>query len=82
MISDVALSDFKKIWLDEFGTEIPNEVAIEEAINLLTMFDAIYRPIKQEWVEENENAYGTHNQEPTESPDACEEETKENEVLH
>jgi hypothetical protein len=55
MISDEALLEFKQIWVDEFREEISDEVAMEEAINLLTMFDAIYRPIKQEWVTEYEN---------------------------
>ena len=55
MISDAALSDFKKIWLDEFGTEIPDEVAVEEAINLLTMFNTVYRPLKESDVDEYEN---------------------------
>lgn len=54
MISDAALSEFKGIWRAEFGFDAPDEVAVEEAINLLTMFDAIYRPIKAEWLEEYE----------------------------
>jgi hypothetical protein len=52
MISDEALLEFKQIWVDEFGEKISDEVAMEEAINLLTMFDAVHRPIKQEWVTE------------------------------
>ena len=55
MISDAALSDFKKIWADEFGTEIPDEVAVEEAINLLTMFNTVYRPLKESDVADYEN---------------------------
>jgi hypothetical protein len=55
MISDAALQEFKQVWLTEFGEEIPDEIAIGQAVNLLTLFDAIYRPIKQEWVNEYEN---------------------------
>lgn len=64
MISDEALLEFKRIWADEFEEEISDEVAMEEAVNFLTMFDAVYRPIKQEWIDEyeDENANGTENQ--------------------
>lgn len=56
MISEHALQEFKHIWQSEFGEEISDEIAIEEAVNLLTLFDAVYRPIKQEWIDEYENA--------------------------
>lgn len=49
MISDAALNEFQEIWRDEIGTEISDEQAMEEATQLLTLFDAIYRPIKKEW---------------------------------
>ncbi len=52
MISDVALREFQEIWREEIGTEISDEKAMEEATQLLTLFDAIYRPIKKEWVKE------------------------------
>ena len=45
MISSLALQEFKKIWLEEFGEEISDEKAAELGINLLTLFDAIYRPV-------------------------------------
>lgn len=78
MISDPALREFKEIWLDEFGVEISNEVAIEEAMNLLTMFNAIYRPINREWLEDYENAHGTHHEKPSQAAHACEKVEKEN----
>jgi hypothetical protein len=53
MLSTQALQEFKEIWRLEFGEEISNDFAIEEAVNLLTMFNAIYRPIKEEWLSEN-----------------------------
>jgi len=51
MISQEALEQFKRIWKDEHQEEISDERAMEEAVNLLTMFNAIYRPIKKEWVQ-------------------------------
>lgn len=52
MISDKALQEFKEIWKEEIGGDIPDEMAIEEAINLLTITNTIYRPIKKEWLKE------------------------------
>lgn len=62
MISTEALNAFKEIWAEEFGQDISDEVAIEEAVNLLTVFNAIYCPIKREWIEEYENANRVENQ--------------------
>jgi hypothetical protein len=47
MISEAALRAFKAIWHDQFGEDLPDDIAMEEAVNLLTMFDAIYKPLKQ-----------------------------------
>jgi len=60
VISEAALQEFKEIWLAQFGAVIPDDVAVEEATNLLTMFDAIYRPLKQEWIDEYEDENGTN----------------------
>ena len=54
MISEQALKEFKTIWLEEFGEKITDKKALEEAVALLTMFDAIYRPLRREWVEKQE----------------------------
>lgn len=48
MLSKKALNEFKEIWKIEFGEEISDTKATEEAINLLTLMDTIYRPIKNE----------------------------------
>lgn len=56
MISDKALQEFKEIWKEEIGTEISDEAAMEEATQLLTLFDAIYKPIKKSWADEYDNA--------------------------
>jgi hypothetical protein len=52
MISQKALEEFKEIWHQQFGEDISNKKATEEGINLLTMFNAIYRPIKEQWVDD------------------------------
>lgn len=51
MVSRKALDEFKKIWKEEFKENIPDDFAIEKAINLLTFFENTYRPIKKEWLE-------------------------------
>ena len=51
MLSDKALQEFKEIWLEEIGEEISDERATELGINLLTLFQNIYRPVKKEWAE-------------------------------
>ena len=58
MISKEALEEFKKIWREEKGTEILDEEATEEAVNLLTLYNVIYRPIKKEWMEDYERRKG------------------------
>ena len=52
MLSQKALEEFKKIWREEKGEDISDEKAAEEAINLLTLMDAVYKPIKKEWLDE------------------------------
>ena len=46
MISELALKEFKEIWSDEVGTSISEGELIEQATALLTLFDAIYKPIE------------------------------------
>ena len=55
MLSEQSLQEFKQIWKEEFGEEISDDFAMEQATQLLTLFDAIYRPIKKEWVKELNN---------------------------
>lgn len=52
MISDKALREFKRIWREEKNEDLSDELAMEEATQLLTIFDVIYKPIKKVWVEE------------------------------
>ncbi len=46
MLSTQSLKDFKDLWRQEYGEEISDDFAVEQAINLLTLFDAVYKPIK------------------------------------
>ena len=62
MISDKALQEFKEIWKEEIGSEISDEQAMEEATQLLTLFDAIYRPIKKEWAKQYDDETYLQNQ--------------------
>jgi hypothetical protein len=52
MISDQALQEFKMIWRQETGQEITDKEALDAAVALLGVFDAIYRPIPKEWSDE------------------------------
>lgn len=52
MISTAALQQFKDIWRDEVGTELSEGELIEQATALLTMFDAIFKPIKRDEYEQ------------------------------
>ena len=54
MISQEALDEFKAIWKKEFGHDIPDDIALDEATALLTEFNTVYRPIKKEWLDEYE----------------------------
>ncbi len=56
MISRQALKEFKKIWKEEYGSDISDDFAMEKAIDFLTLIDAIYRPVKKEWLNEYDNA--------------------------
>ena len=48
MLSKQALEEFKDIWKKKYGQEISDDFAMQQALNLLTLFGAVYRPIKKE----------------------------------
>jgi len=52
MISHKAVNQFKETYKEVFGTELSDQEATELSISLLTLFDAIYRPVKREWTDE------------------------------
>lgn len=45
MLSQKAISDFKKIWKKEFKEEISDEKAEEKGLELLKFMKLIYKPI-------------------------------------
>lgn len=52
MLSDAALSEFKKIYEAEYSEPISDGDAAALALNLLTFYKYVYRPIKKRWDEE------------------------------
>jgi len=60
MISKEALEEFKKIWREEHGEDISDEVTMDEAVNLLTIMNVVYRPLKKEWIEEYDKKHDAH----------------------
>jgi len=57
MLSKHALEEYKEIHRQETGEVFPDDMLANEAINLLTLFNFVYRPIKKEWLKE----YGRQN---------------------
>ena len=57
MLTKHALEEYKEIHRQETGKVLPDDVLANEAINLLTLFNFVYRPIKKEWLKE----YGQQN---------------------
>ena len=57
MLTKHALEEYKEIHRQETGKVLPDDVLANEAINLLTLFNFVYRPIKKAWLEE----YGRQN---------------------
>ena len=51
MILEQALQEFKAIYKEHYGKDISDEEATKLAVNLLALFNVIYRPLKKEWVE-------------------------------
>jgi hypothetical protein len=52
MLTKHALEEYKQLHREETGTVLPDEVLANEAINLLTLFNFVYRPIKKAWLQE------------------------------
>ena len=52
MISKEALEEYKRIYKNQFGENVSDEEALDQAINLLTLVDRIYGPIKKDWIRE------------------------------
>lgn len=54
MISNKALQEYKEIQKAERGVELSDSEAMDEATSLLTLMNAIYRPVKKEWLKQLE----------------------------
>lgn len=52
MLTKHALEEYKEIHRQETGKVLPDDVLADEAINLLTLFSFVYRPIKKAWLQE------------------------------
>ena len=60
MISREALAEFKRIWRDEYGTDISDAEAMPKAVALLNLFDLVYRPITKAQAEKyDDENHGT-----------------------
>ncbi len=51
MISKEALEEYKKIFKEDYGVELPDQEALEPATRLLHFVELVYKPIKKEWLE-------------------------------
>ena len=69
MLSKHALEEYKEIHRQETGEILPDDLLANEAINLLTLFNFVYRPVKKEWLQE----YG---QRTRDNPDMAKRKTK------
>ncbi len=54
MLSKQALDEYREIYRQEHGEVPSDEVLVEEATKLLTVFDLVYRPVKKVWLKEYE----------------------------
>lgn len=64
MLTKQALEEYKKLHREETGTVLPDDVLANEAINLLTLFNFVYRPVKKEWLQEYGKRQGTAQMDP------------------
>jgi hypothetical protein len=60
MISKQALDEYREIHRQETGKVFSDDQLLDEAVNLLTLFNFVYRPIKKAWLQE----YGRNNTRP------------------
>jgi hypothetical protein len=47
MISSEELEEFKAIYKKQFGIDLPDQDALEKATKLLTLVNAVYRPMTE-----------------------------------
>lgn len=56
MISNKALSEYQKLCEEENGHSPPNAEAMAQATALLSLFSAVFKPIKKVWLSEHQNS--------------------------
>lgn len=47
-----AIKEFKVLYKKEFGVDLSDEEATMRANNLVGLYDAVYSPVKKEWLDE------------------------------
>ena len=52
LLPEGAIEEFKQIYQEEYGKDISDAEALELGINLLNAYDAVYRLVKKEWLDE------------------------------
>ncbi len=52
LLPEGAIAEFKQIYKEEYGNDISDAEALELCMNLLNAYDAVYRPVKEEWLDE------------------------------
>ena len=52
MLDNDDIQEFKKLWQEEYGENLPDDVALSHAINYLTLLDKIYRRMPQQWMDD------------------------------
>jgi len=52
MLSQKAIDEFKEIYFAEYSEQINDQTALELGLNLLTMFNSIYRKIPKKWLDD------------------------------
>ncbi len=48
MLTEVDITKFQLLYLEQFGVEISREKAVEQGLKLLTLMSVVYRPITKE----------------------------------
>lgn len=51
MISDEMLQKYKQLYKEKTGEDLADQEALEQAIALVTLVDAVYRPIPKSPIE-------------------------------
>ncbi len=53
MLSKEAITEFQKIYQEEFGIDISYSEASDHSIKFLKLFNMIYQPVPEDWLDIN-----------------------------